>query len=249
MKKYGRHMTTKRYDLTGQRFGRLVALAEAGKGKSGAYQWECICDCGNKRIAYTAILVHGSAKSCGCKVREDAKKRATKHGYAIVGEYGEYTSWKSMKARCCNDKSPNYYNYGGRGILVCERWLNSFENFLSDMGMKPSSSHTLERDDFNGNYEPSNCRWATPKEQSRNKSNSRWIEHDGRRMILSDWAAEIGARPGSLIRMYEGNKCFSKCIDYYKRKAGLIAQDIKEENAILSQRRSDNDEILESLKR
>src|SRR5262249_28856887 len=96
-----------------------------------------------------------------------------------------------IKQRCQNPNNPDYSDYGGRGIAVCARW-QSFENFLSDMGPRPSSNHSIDRKNTNGNYEPDNCRWATLHVQSRNKRNNVWIEHNGKRMVLEDWAAETG---------------------------------------------------------
>lgn len=119
------------------------------------------------------------------------------HGHAGVGrETRTYWSWKSMKQRCNNPKVPKFRNYGGRGITVCARW-SVFENFLADMGERPDG-HTLERVDRNGNYEPGNCRWATKRDQSRNTSQTVWIEVGVERMCLEDWAARLGMSPGSI---------------------------------------------------
>lgn len=102
-----------------------------------------------------------------------------------------YNSWKSMKARCLNPNSPDYHRYGGRGIKVCDRWLENFENFVADMGVRPDNM-TLERKDSNGNYELDNCRWATAKEQASNRSTSQYIEKDGEKLTLSEAARVIG---------------------------------------------------------
>lgn len=104
----------------------------------------------------------------------------------------EYLIWAHMKTRCYNKNYKLYHCYGGRGIIVCDRWLNSFENFISDMGKRPTSKHSLDRfPNQNGIYEPENCRWATPKEQQGNRRNNKWIEHNGKRMIQADWAREL----------------------------------------------------------
>ena len=107
----------------------------------------------------------------------------------------EYRTWRAMKARCHNTIDPKCANYGGRGIRVCERWANSFEAFLEDMGRKPSPRHSIDRVDNDGNYEPSNCRWATPKEQANNqrlKRSARMVEWNGKTQTMSDWARELG---------------------------------------------------------
>lgn len=114
---------------------------------------------------------------------------AERHG--LVGT-PEYSTWKSMIQRCTNPNRVAYKHYGGRGIRVCERWRWSFLNFWRDMGPRPSEAHSLDRIDLSGDYEPGNCRWATPAEQARNRTANRWITFDGRTQIIADWAQELG---------------------------------------------------------
>jgi len=114
-----------------------------------------------------------------------------KHGYSRTTEHN---AWKSMKARCYNKNYDHYKDYGGRGIIVCDRWLRSFENFISDMGEKPTSQHSVDRIDNNGNYEPVNCRWATRKEQARNKRSTIKITHNGAIKTISELATEHGLK-------------------------------------------------------
>ena len=149
-------------DITGQRFGLLVVLSR-GENISGRTAWLCACDCGNKKLVSTNHLRRKQIKSCGCLWR--------KHGCASNGkETPEYFCWNGMVSRCSDPNNKDYKNYGGRGIKVCERWRESFQNFLSDMGKRPSPKHTLDRwPNQNGNYEPSNCRWATRTQQARNR--------------------------------------------------------------------------------
>ncbi len=163
-------------DLSGKRFNHLIAISIAGKNKNRGLIWLCKCDCGNFKEIYASHLKNGNTKGCGCL----QKPSVTKHSHAIHGkETSEYYSWNNMKDRCANPKYAHYKNYGGRGIKVCDRWINSFENFFKDMGHRPSEKYSLDRKNNDGNYDPDNCRWATPKEQALNRRNNiRYIIDD-----------------------------------------------------------------------
>ena len=155
-----------RYDLTGQKFGKLTALVGIKReGKSQVY-WQCICDCGNTSEVDSWSLRKNRTKSCGCN-RGLALPDQTKHGYY---NSRTYHTWEGMKQRCQNPNATRYESYGAVGVSVCERW-QKFENFLEDMGERPKGK-TLDRIDPFGNYEPSNCRWATYKEQVHNQRRS-----------------------------------------------------------------------------
>ncbi len=159
-------------NIIGQKFGRLTVLKHQGSDKSGRAIWECKCDCGNRKTVSSKNLRNGSTKSCGCYQREQASSANRTHGRGKSPEYGV---WSSMIQRCTNPKNKEYHNYGGRGIQVCNRWLK-FDNFISDMGERPSGKHSLDREDNDKGYAPGNCRWATSREQSFNKRTNVWAE-------------------------------------------------------------------------
>lgn len=160
-----------RVELIGRRFGRLVVLKKAPSRNHFNY-WECVCDCGGTKTARGGDLKNGKTKSCGCIQHEGNR---IKHGYSKKkNTKGEYRVWLGLKGRCLRTTNPKYPDYGGRGIKVCDRWLGKtgFQNFLSDMGERPSPNHSIDRINNDGNYEPNNCRWATSSQQSKNKRNN-----------------------------------------------------------------------------
>jgi hypothetical protein len=154
-------------NLVNQRFGRLIAVEDVGRSKDGQVLWRCPCDCGNEIITKAGQLRQGKAKSCGC-LRKDYPPRL-RHGWARGKRSSEWLAWRRLKQRCLNPNHTRYAYYGGRGIKVCDRWLNSFENFIADMGPKPTSDHSIDRADNDGDYEPGNCQWVTKSEQMRNR--------------------------------------------------------------------------------
>lgn len=170
-------------DITGQRFGKLVAREIAARGKQ--VKWLCVCDCGARKVVPSADLVKQNVKSCGCW--QFAGHRKT-HGRSRTAEYD---IWTSMKARCSRPTDKRYSAYGGRGIRVCEEWKD-FAAFYLDMGPRPSPAYSIERRDVNGHYERSNCYWRLSVEQARNKTNNLMLEHGGRRMCAAEWAREAG---------------------------------------------------------
>ena len=188
-------------DLTGKRFGRLIVLGYSHKRNSHFYSL-CRCDCGTERVISNSNIKSGHAISCGCFRKDATKIRSLTHGCTSGRLTTEYHSWTRMKSRCININNIYYKNYGGRGIKICDSWMK-FENFLADMGNKPTPKHSIDRIDNDGNYEPENCRWANMKEQQRNRSNNRIIEFYGRSMTLPEWAEEKSIKYSTLyMRLY-----------------------------------------------
>lgn len=210
-------------DLTMRVFGRLLVLYVNGRTNSNGLRWDCECDCGKIVNVSSGNLISGHTKSCGCLGRENVIRSRFKHGGKKLNKE-EYISWCGMKKRCYNSNEKNYCYYGGRGIVVCDRWLNSFENFISDMGKKPSKKHSLDRIDTNGIYEPSNCRWATSNEQNINKRNFLIIKAFGKEMSLADWAKELNTSKNSIRHRVKRGTTFEEAIDYYKKRQLIVAK-------------------------
>lgn len=165
----------------GDKYHRLTAKKFISLVKRSQAMWLWVCDCGKEHLATAGGVKSGSTKSCGCYKLETVKKIHKTHGMFYTREY---SSWGRMIQRCTNEKDKKFPLYGGRGITVCERWRNSFEAFYADMGPRPSPDHSIDRIDVNGNYEPGNCRWATKKEQARNRRSNVIISFGGRKIIL-----------------------------------------------------------------
>jgi hypothetical protein len=198
-------MSKPRVDLTGQKFGRLSVMEKIVPPK-GRTMFVCACDCGNQVTLNGNDLQSGNTVSCGCNRIEKAKLSNLKHGATINGKHtGAYRSWTTMKSRCYNEDNNRFYAYGGRGITVCDRWLESFENFLSDMGDRPEGC-TIDRIDVNGNYGPENCRWATTAEQSRNQRRNVWYMMGDEKMIQADVARALGVHPTAVLEMRRNNR-------------------------------------------
>jgi len=181
-------------DITGKKFHKLLVIEYAGRNRTSA-QWLCLCDCGNKVIVVGNKLRSGHTKSCKCNQKEAVKKMAETHGMTNSPEYG---SWRSMRERCNNPNNIGYKDYGAKGITVCERWQSSFENFLKDMGKKPTTKHTVDRKDFTKGYSPENCKWATYLEQGSNIRRNVYIEYNGERLIIAHWARKFGINPSTI---------------------------------------------------
>jgi hypothetical protein len=164
-------------DETGKVYGQLTVIRRAGT-RDRKTLWFCQCSCGQTTETTGKHLRLGKSISCGCYMRTHGATTHLKHGHSQ--RTPEYESWAGMIQRCTNPKNSKYASYGGRGISVCDRWLGSFESFLSDMGPKPSPEHSLDRyPDNDGNYELTNCRWATPTQQVRNRSVTTRLDFGG----------------------------------------------------------------------
>jgi hypothetical protein len=178
-------------------FGRLTTIGPQFKmpiGKSGSrtpYQ-VCECSCGEVTLVMSHNLHRNHTTSCGCRRKEAAKESKTTHGES--SKTVEYKIWSSMLNRCNNPKNRDYIDYGGRGIKVCAKWSgpSGYENFLSDVGRRPSPRHSLDRENTNGEYSPENCRWATPSEQANNRRNNRILTYNGKSQTLAQWSVELG---------------------------------------------------------
>ena len=177
----------KAIDLTGKVFGRLTVTGLSHKDKYRKIHWDLKCSCGELRKVSGSQLRSGRTKSCGCLRREISRLQLTKHG---MSRAPTYKSWQHMLERCHNQKSQDYHRYGARGIKVCDRW-KKFENFYEDMGEKPEGL-TLERKDNSKGYFLNNCKWATRKEQARNRRNNHNITYRGETKTLAEWAEQYG---------------------------------------------------------
>jgi hypothetical protein len=200
-------MSDRAINLVGQKFGRLTVIERAENNKHRHPRWACECACGKHVVVVASSLTNGLSKSCGCLHHESVAARNRKHGHAVKGRSSAtYRSWMAMRSRCKYPSQPHYKDYGGRGITTCERW-ETFENFLADMGPRPSSKHSIDRINPEGNYEPTNCRWATSREQSNNRRSNRLITAWGRTRTIAKWAREVGiARKTIAYRLLRGWK-------------------------------------------
>lgn len=207
-------------DLTGQKFTQLTALRRASSEYHEAC-WVCLCECGRE------VVVPGSSLRKGKRQRCYNSSHGIKPGRKPLGMRQDvykltYHSWTNMRERCLNPNHHRYKRYGGRGILICERW-NDFNMFLADMGERPTIKHSIERNDSDGNYEPTNCRWATNKEQSRNTTRTIYAEYQGKRWKLIELCESLGIPYSNVLGRYRAlgwpiEKALFEPIKGYKKK-------------------------------
>lgn len=203
-------------DLTGQRFGLLTVIQKTGSKPYGGYAYLCRCDCGTEReISSGSLSRKNGIRSCGCIGRSLLRQRSTTHG---LHKHPIYKSWGGMIDRCRNPQHTFFNRYGGRGITVCERW-RSFENFRDDMLESWFPGATIERMDVNGNYEPSNCLWATKADQNRNRSNTVWLTHNGETRRIREWAAALGLTPHIIRNRLSSGLPIDEVLGPRKRRA------------------------------
>lgn len=169
-------------DIAGNRYGKLIVKClHSERTDDGRVRWVCACDCGGEKITRGDHLKDGLVTSCGCVLE-----------YHGMSHSLEYKVWDAMRQRCSNPKNSHYDNYGGRGITVCDEWMQSFEAFYRDMGPRPSPRHTIDREDNDGNYEPGNCRWITQKEQTNNTRRNLNFTYKGETKTLKEWSETLG---------------------------------------------------------
>ena len=186
---------SKREDLSNKRFGRLVVIDLAGT-KKGQTMWRCVCDCGREKVVTAGHLKSGHTTSCGCYNREQTKRALTKHGKTGTRLHN---IWFCMKARCYNTKHDAYKDYGGRGIIICDEWKDSFNSFYNwALANGYGDNKSIDRIDNNGNYCPENCRWSDRREQNSNKRSNHYITFDGKTMTLREWEGSLGFNIGTL---------------------------------------------------
>lgn len=209
-------------DLEGQRFGHLTVLGYLPRRSDSPHvYWLCRCDCGTFTGPSTGKLRSTSTVSCGCYKGEITAARMTRHGLTDAPEYNLYLK---IKSRCLRPDDPHFQDYGGRGISICDRWLNGeygrtgFECFLADVGPRPSRGHSIDRIDNDGNYEPGNCRWATPTQQARNRRSNIYVTVGGATMSLPDACERLGLHyPFILSRMARKGWTFERAITQPRR--------------------------------
>ena len=185
----------KEIDITGQKFNRLTPIKQVGKGKGGI-KWLCKCDCGNETILSQYLIKSGMVKSCGCLLYENDHTKTHQ-----LSKTKLYRVWQAIKRRCFNKNCKDYKDYGGRGVTICQEWLNDFMNFYNwamISGYKEDLS--IDRIDVNGNYCPENCRWVSMIVQQNNKRNSKFVTYNNQTHTISDWGRILGIKASILYQ-------------------------------------------------
>ncbi len=196
----------KKLSIIGEKFGKLLVVSEVSERTiQGKVKFNCICDCGNKIQAIGSKLKNGWTKSCSCLQKEKARLSTPPNKTHGLSRTPIYNAYYTMISRCYKETNNSYVHYGGRGIIVCDRWLNSFENFLLDMGEKPSSDHSVDRINVDGNYEPSNCKWSTTIEQENNKRNNRIVTYKGKNYTMAQLSKLLNINYSTIRNRLERN--------------------------------------------
>lgn len=206
-------MTKREYEiqsLVGTKINRLTIKEFTSSNKPGRYV-VCICDCGKELTVRLTSIRRGTSKGCGC-----VNVRSKTHGMSFTKEY---RAWQAIQNRCYNKKFKDYNHYGKFGITVCDRWRESFENFILDIGLAPSKEHSIDRfPKQDGNYEPDNCRWATIEQQNRNRKDNTYLEHNGVKLIMSDWNKILNISKGSIRKHLKKGESFSDVYEHFKHR-------------------------------
>ncbi|MCU7372815.1 hypothetical protein PEC18_18615 [Paucibacter sp. O1-1] len=202
-------MSSKPINMSGTRYGNLVAVSPLCTKANGNVVWQFICDCGNAAEIDGYQVRSGRIWTCKVCSAQRSRQASVTHGLSTSPEY---SVWESMNTRCHNKRATAFADYGGRGITVCQRWRESFAAFISDMGARPTSEHTIERLDVNGNYEPNNCCWITAEKQALNKRSNRLVTIDGTTKPVRAWERQAGLRAG----------CISQRLDAGESGPGLL---------------------------
>lgn len=205
---------SKLQDLTGLKFGRLTVIRRDGSDNSNHATWLCRCECGNEVIVSAYSLKSGNTNSCGCYQKDKAREAKTTHGLA----YSKlYTIWFNMKQRCSNSKTTHYCYYGGRGITYCQEWedFKPFNDWAMNNGYKEGLS--IDRIDVNGNYEPSNCRWATTEEQANNMRTNRLLTYNGETHNMKQWSKIMNIKYMTLYSRLRRGLSIEEALTYKKR--------------------------------
>lgn len=209
-------------DYTGVKYGLLTFINKTEKRtEHGTWFWKIKCDCGTELIDIPNHAVTGRKKSCGCNKNRLIKEARTTHGKSFSKEHN---SWLSMKQRCLNPNTAKYHLYGGRGVGICKEW-NTFQQFYKDMGPAPVNT-TIDRIDVNGNYEPSNCRWASPIVQANNIRSNKHVVLYGERLTYAQASRRLGIYPSAITNRCSKTKETSQSVcDYFSRKQFLFSID------------------------
>lgn len=211
----------KYYPLIGNKYNSLTIIGIDSSNKSGHYFLRCKCDCGNEKVIRADRVLNNITKTCGCQNKHynACNPHRLSHKYPKL-----YSVWNTMRHRCYNPRNWKYKDYGGRGITVCEEWRNNFPNFFNwAMAYGYQEGLTIDRIDVNGNYEPTNCRWATLKQQARNKTNNKMITYNGETKSLVEWCEYLGLQPyydtiGARIRVgWDVERAFTQPIKHPKQ--------------------------------
>lgn len=198
-------------NLFGKKFGRLTVLFQDSSNTVGRTKWVCLCSCGTIKVISAGDLMSGDITSCRCAHRDMLRERNIKHGLSGTPTHA---TWCRMINRCTNKNGEDYHNYGGRGITVCDRWMNSFENFLADMGEKPSKKMSIDRINNDGPYSPDNCRWATNKEQSLNKRTNALLTIKGVTKTQTEWAYYTGINQSKISRRTRSGMSDAQALEF-----------------------------------